>query len=330
VTLYGRAKASVVTVQGTVETTVNTFFGPITSIGTVLGSGFVISYQDSTYVVTNHHVIDGAFNLTVTFSDGNSYSARVVGSDVYADTAVLAVSAPSSEFVPLTLASAAMKVGVGEGVYAIGNPFGLSGSMTYGIVSQTGRTITESTTATVSIPDTIQFSAPINPGNSGGPLLDTSGLVIGMTTASVTNSQGLYFAIPATTIVRELPSLIATGSYAKHPYLGVSGVDMSYQLAQAMNVNVTYGVLVEGVTGGSPASAAGIRAGTSTATIAGSTYTVGGDIIVSANGTRIVNQDALAAYLEENAVAGQSIVLGVVRSGTLVSVTVALGTVPGA
>ena len=326
--IYSTAKASVVTVQGDEVTVIQTFFGPVTSISTILGSGFAVSYGGSPYIVTNFHVVNGVSNLTVTFSNGNSYAAKVVGSDAYSDMAVISLTAPASEFVPLILASPAQEAAVGDAVYAIGNPFGLSGSMTYGIVSQTGRTITEST-SNVSIPDIIQFSAPINPGNSGGPLLDSNGIVVGMTTAVVTNSQGLGFAIPSDTILRELPSLVSSGSYRLHPYLGISGVDMSYQLALAAKTNVTYGVLVEQVTAGSPAAVAGIRAGSSTVSIGGTSYLVGGDVIVSVNGTKVLNQDGLAAYMEENATAGQRIQLGLIRSGVPTTAAVTLGSLPG-
>jgi S1-C subfamily serine protease len=326
--IYSRTKASVVTVQGDEVTVINTFFGPVTSISSVLGSGFAINYLGSPYIVTNYHVVGGVSNLTVTFSDGNSYPAKVVGSDANSDVAVLSLSAPAGEFAPLPLAGPSQEAAVGDAVYAIGNPFGLSGSMTYGIVSQTGRTITEST-SNVSIPDIIQFSAPINPGNSGGPLLDSSGVVIGMTTAAVTNSQGLGFAIPSDTILRELPTLISTGSYHLHPYLGIAGADMSYQLALADNSNVTYGVLVEQVAAGSPAATAGFQAGTKAVVIGGSNFLVGGDIIVSVNRTKILNQDALAAYLEENATAGQKVQFGLVRSGAPILLNVTLGALSG-
>jgi S1-C subfamily serine protease len=309
-------------------TTVNTFFGPVTSVSVVLGSGFAVSYGNSSYIITNFHVVDGVNNITATFADGNAYPAVVVGSDKYSDMAVLTTNAPGSEFDYLTLAGAGQAPVVGEPVYAIGNPYGLAGSMTFGIVSQTGRTITESTSTSISIPDIIQFSAPINPGNSGGPLLNANGVVIGMTTATVTNSQGLGFAIPASTILRELPHLVSTGTYALHPYLGIEGADMDYQLALAEKSNATYGVLVESVSSGSPAAKAGIHAGTGTATIEGSSYTIGGDVIVSVNGVKVLNQDALSSYLEENAVSGQSVQLGIIRAGAPATVTVVLGSLP--
>jgi S1-C subfamily serine protease len=328
--IYSTVSPSVVTVQGYELITQDTFFGPVTSIASIQGSGFAVSYQNTSYIVTNNHVVNGVQNITVTFSNGDSYPATVKGTDANRDLAVLSVSAPSNEFHPLTLLSAASGVTVGESVYAIGSPFGLSGSLTVGVVSQVGRTIAESTSSQVTIPDIIQFSAAINPGNSGGPLLDSRGFVIGITTAAVSSSQGLGFAIPATTISRELSSLIASGTYTLHPYLGVNvSDDMTYQLAQAAKSNVTYGVLVESVTSGGPLAKAGIRGGTSTITVEGQTYKIGGDVIISVDGTKVVDMDALASYLEENTVAGQTIQLGIVRAGVQMTIPVVLGSLPG-
>ena len=324
--LYAKYSASVVTIQGYEETTQNTFFGQLSSIESIQGSGFVLDYQNSSYVVTNNHVVAGASNITVTFSDGNSYPASVKGTDQYRDLAVLTVSAPASEFHPLNLLSSTNAVIVGETVFAIGSPFGLSGSVTGGLVSQVGRTITESTNTQITIPDVIQFSAAINPGNSGGPLLDSNGNVVGITTATASNSEGLGFAIPASTLSREFPSLVSNGDYTLHPDLGLgSTADMTYQLALVTGSNVTYGVLVESVVSGGPADTAGIHGGTNTVTVEGQSYVVGGDIIISINGVRVVDSDALASYLEENTTAGQTVQLGIIRSGTYTSASVVLG-----
>jgi len=323
--IYSSYSRSVVTVLGYEIVSQNTFFGRATSVASVQGSGFVVSYQNSSYIVTNDHVVNGVSNITVTFSDGNSYPASVKGTDTFRDLAILSASFPDSEFHPLQLLSSTGGVTVGEAVYAIGSPFGLSGSMTVGIVSQVGRTITESTSA-VTIPDVIQFSAAINPGNSGGPLLDSSGEVIGITTAAVSSSQGLGFAIPADTLARELSSLVTTGTYGLHPSLGItSTADMNYQLAEAAGSNATYGVLIQAVASGGSADQAGLRGGTKTVTIEGQSYVVGGDIIVSINGAKVVDADALASYLEENVIAGQTVQLGIIRSGVYTSVSVVLG-----
>jgi len=324
--LYAKYSVSVVTIQSYELTTQNTFFGQLTSIESVQGSGFVVEYQNSPYVITNNHVVAGTSNITVTFSDGNSYPASVKGTDQYRDLAVLKVSATASEFHPLDVLASTSTVTVGETVFAIGSPFGLAGSVTAGLVSQVGRTITESTNTQITIPDVIQFSAAINPGNSGGPLLDSNGTVVGITTATVSNSEGLGFAIPAGTLSRELPSLVSNGSYSLHPDLGLdTTTDMTYQLSRETGSNVTYGVLVESVVSGGPADKAGIQGGTKTVTVEGQNYLVGGDIIISINGVKVVDSDGLASYLEENTTAGQSVQLGIVRSGTYTSVNVVLG-----
>jgi len=323
--IYATANESVATLQGTqVE---SSYFG--NELADVLGSGFAITYNGSDYIVTNYHVVDSTSNLTVTFSDGDAYPAKVVGSDPYSDLAIVSVpSAPSSEFVPLTLTTSST-LRVGDSVVAIGNPYGLTGSMTEGIVSQLGRTIQDETAGNYSIANVIQFSAAINPGNSGGPLLNANGQVVGITTAAVTSSEGLGFAIPSDTIIEELPSLIANGSYDLHSYLGISEVDMNYQLTQAAGTNVTYGVLVESVVAGGPAANAGLQGGSETVVVNGVQYLIGGDIITSINGTRIIDSDALGTYLEAHTVAGQAVVLGIIGPGDKsMNVTVTLGERP--
>ncbi len=165
----------------------DTNFGPQNTSQAVLGSGFVIQYGNSNYIVTNFHVVDGMVNATVTFSDGDTYSAKAVTTDPYADIALLTTPAPINEFYSLQL-TLSSSLQVGDPVAAIGNPYGYSGSMTTGTISQVGRSVQYGSTsgnATFSIADVIQISAPINPGNSGGPLLNTNGMVVGVTTAQV-------------------------------------------------------------------------------------------------------------------------------------------------
>ncbi len=324
VQIYNSTRPGIVTVQGAQNQ--STVFGvqPVS----VLGSGFVVQYHNSDYIVTNYHVAGVTSNLTITFSDGDSYAASLVGSDPYVDLAVLSVQgAAASEYHPLQVIPSSI-LPVGAPVAVIGNPFGLSGSMTFGIVSALGRTLQDPTAGNFSIADVIQFSAPINPGNSGGPLLDSNGNVVGITTAVVSGSQGVGFAIPSDTIIRELPSLIATGTYTQHSYLGIQGTDMSFQLAKAMGTNYTYGVLVASTLAGGPAAKAGLRGGNTAVTINGQQYLVGGDIIVSINDTRIVDNDALAAYLQEYTTPGQTIVLGMIRSGGHMTLQVTLGARP--
>ncbi len=321
VRIYQMDSGSVVTVEGTEAS------GGANS--TVLGSGFVANFSGAFYIVTNFHVVHGVTGVTVTFHDGDSYPARVVGSDGYSDLAVLNLSAPVSEFHPLQIVPSSQLV-VGQPVVAIGNPFGLSGSMTFGIISQMGRTISESSAGNFAIANVVQFSAPINPGNSGGPLLNAEGAVVGITTATVVSSQGVGFAIPSDTILKELPSLITTGGYTMHPFMGISGLDMDYQLAQLQHTNVTWGVLIQNLTAGGPADKAGLRGGTQTSVVQGTSVSIGGDIIIGINGTKIINTDALSSYLAENALAGQTIVVQFIRNGNMMTLNLVLGTRPPA
>jgi S1-C subfamily serine protease len=324
VQLYRNESQSVVTVDGYIS--VNSFYGQVT--GEVLGSGFIMNYNNANYVVTNFHVVNGAKNMTVIFWNGNAYPASVVGTDSYSDLAIVKVpSAPASEFHPLTISSSS-SVSVGDPVAAIGNPFGLSGSLTVGVVSQLGRTITEATAGNYSIADVLQFSAPINPGNSGGPLFNSNGQVIGVTTATVNGSQGVGFAIPSDAVLRERGSMIANGTFNQHPYLGIGTADMFYWLAQANGNNATYGVLIENVVAGGPAAKAGLQAGTKQTDVEGSTYLLGGDVIISMNGTRVVNHDALASYLEEHASPGHNLSVGIMRGMTPKTVLLTVGARP--
>ena len=324
--IYAISSQGVVTIQGVVkDMTLDTY--PNGTLSSVLGTGFVITYDGSYYIVTNYHVIDGLLDSTVTFSNGDSYPAKVLGSDAYSDIAVVSVNATPTEYHPLQLGSSS-GLKVGETVVAIGNPYGLSNTITVGVVSQVGRALQTDTLGGFAIPDTVQFSAAVNPGNSGGPVIAPDDTVVGITSAAVSNSVGLGFAIPSDTITRELPSLITTGQYDKHPYLGLGLVDMTYQLSQTMGTNVTYGVLIESVVPGGPASSSGLRAGTQNATIEQQEYIVGGDIIVSINGNKITNYDSFSAYLEEHAVAGQTIQLGIIRNGQYMVISVLLGSRP--
>ena len=322
--IYDFANESVVTVQGLQP--VSSLFG--TSYQPVLGSGFVVLFRGAYYVTTNYHVVQNDVNVTVTFSNGDAFKATVAGSDPYSELAVLTVQgAPASEYHPLTLVSSS-GLRVGQLVVAIGNPYGLSGSLTEGLVSQLGRTLQDETAGNFPFAHVIQISTPINPGNSGGPLLDSAGQVVGITTAIVSGSQGIGFAIPSDTILKELPYLISTGSYDLHPYLGITEADMNYDLAGASGTNVTYGVLIQTVVQGGPASKAGIRGGTTERTIDGAQYYVGGDIIVSINGTRINNGDTLSTWLEEHGTSGEVVQLGIIRAGASMTVPLTLGTRP--
>jgi S1-C subfamily serine protease len=321
--LYEQVKDSVVMIKGMTLVS-NGFYYYYTQ---VQGSGFVYNFTGEIVVITNYHVVQDTINITVTFINGNGYAATVLGSDPYADLAVLSTDAPQSECKPLEIVSSST-LEVGDPLIAIGNPYGLEGSMTTGIVSALGRTISEELSGGYPIANVIQTSAPINSGNSGGPLLNYQGQVVGITTAIVTDSQGLGFAIPSSTILREMGYLMAAGSYNLHPWLGVSGTDMVYEIAEVMGVNVTYGWLIVQVTSGGPADEAGLRGGTEQVLVAGEYVTVGGDIIVAIDGTRIRGMDDLSTYLEEYTSPDQTIDVTIVRNGEALVVSVELGTRP--
>ena len=328
VQIYAMSNTSVVTVSGDAYQVTQTYYGPVNASGSVLGTGWVVSYSNAYYIVTNFHVVDGMVNDTVTFSNGNAYPARVVGTDPYSDLAVVSAnSAPQSEFHPLQIGKSS-SLRVGEPVMAIGSPYGLAGTITVGVVSQLGRSLQEDTLGGYAIADTVQFSAPINPGNSGGPLINTYGLVVGITTASTSGGQGLGFAIPSDTIARELPSLVKDGSYNRHPYVGISVTDMNYQLSKVIGTSVTWGVLVQSTIPGGPADRAGLRAGTQTVSIGGQDSIVGGDVIVSLDGSKIVNYDAFSAYLETHATPGQTIQVGIIRQAKQMTISLQLDARP--
>jgi S1-C subfamily serine protease len=320
--LYERVRDSVVVIRGVV---VQHDIWGIPYYTQVQGSGFVYNFTGKMVVVTNYHVVQNAINITVTFINGDGYPAMVLGSDPYSDLAVVSANAPQSEFKPLEIVSS-LTLRVGDIVVAVGNPYGLAGSMSISIVSALGRTISEEQTGGYPIGNVIQTTCPLNPGNSGGPLLNLEGKVVGITTAIVSNSQGLGFAIPSNTILREISSLVTIGSYNKHPWLGAAGVDMTYEIAKAMSENVTYGWLITQVISGGPAATAGLRGGMKRVLIAGEYVTVGGDIIIAINGTRITNMDALSTYLEENTSPGQTIEVTVVRGNQTLTIPLILGT----
>ncbi len=292
-----------------------------------LGSGFVVKHGASHYILTNYHVVRNVINLTVTFYNGESYPAQVVGTDPYSDLAVLNSTAPLELYHPLNMTfSSSLKVG--DLVIAIGNPFGLTGTMTTGVVSQLGRTITSEFTGGYAIANVIQTSAPINPGNSGGPLLNAKGEVVGMNTAIIRDSQGVGFAIPSNTILRVLPFLVETGGYDMHPWLGLRGINVNYYIARAAGLNVTYGWLIQEVIPEGPSDKAGLKGGTKTITILGTEIKVGGDLIISIDEHPIKNSDDIARVLEEYTYPGKTVNLTIIREGRKLVVPVTLGKRP--
>jgi S1-C subfamily serine protease len=294
-----------------------------------LGSGFV--YDDNGHIITNHHVVSGGGNrLDVTFQDGSVYRASLIGSDPSADIAVLYVKEVSKEkLLPLSLADSS-RVRVGERVAAIGNPFGLSGSMSTGIVSGVGRQIPAQEDGGFTIPDIIQTDAPINPGNSGGPLLNMRGEVIGINSAIFSTTgqfAGVGFAIPSNTIAQVVPSLIKTGSY-QHPWLGVAGMDMTPGIASSLGLDEPRGFLVMDVVAGSPAEKAGIQRGEDDAVIDGISMKLGGDVILAIDNNTVRKIDDILAYVEIEKSVGDDLKLTILRDGQTMEVIATLAARP--
>ena len=285
--------------------------------GSRLGSGFV--YDTNRHIVTNGHVVSGNNMLDVTFSDGTIYRARLIGLDPFTDIAVLYVTkVPSQKLIPLPLGNST-NVRVGEQVAAIGNPFGLSGSLTEGVISGLGRLLPSNSNSTsrYSIPDVIQTDAPINPGNSGGPLLNMKGEVIGMTSAIYSSTgefSGVGLAISSDTMKKAIPLLITNGSYA-HPWLGISGTNMTPELASALGLNEPRGFLVIGVIPGSPVANAGLRGGDQVVSINGQQVPLGGDVILRIGDMPVRKIDDVLTYLERYKMIGDSVDFTVLRSG---------------
>jgi serine protease Do len=299
-----------------------------------LGSGFVWDMNGN--IVTNNHVISGATSIDVTFSDGTNVPATLVGADPDSDLAVIKVAVSSDLLHPVALADS-KQVKVGQLAVAIGNPFGLSGSMSVGIVSALERSLPSSETAqssqggSYSIPDIIQTDAAINPGNSGGVLLNELGQVIGVTNAiesSSNSNSGVGFAIPAQIVQRVIPALIQDGKYA-HSWLGISAGDLTPTLAKAMNLSSNQrGALIASITAGSPAEKAGLRASTNSTTVNGQSVPVGGDVITAIDGQQVKKIDDLIAYLTESTSVGQKVSLTILRDGKEMSVDVTLAERP--
>jgi S1-C subfamily serine protease len=321
--IYKNVKESIVVISGVVS--YQTFFR--TQYYEVQGSGFVYMFEDEFVVITNNHVVSDVSDIVVTFSNGNSYPSEVIGSDIYSDLAVLSIDAPSSEFNPLKIVSSST-LEVGNPVIAIGSPMGLDNTMTTGIISQIGRTIEESTLGSYPIANIIQTNVAINPGNSGGPLLNYQGEVVGITTAIIEDSEGLGFAIPSNTILKEIQSLVETGSYNQHSWLGISGTDMSYSIAGEMDVDVTYGWLISSLTSGGAAEKAGLQEGNQQIRINSDWIIIGGDIIIAIDGTRVINGDSLMSYLEGYTQPNDSITITVLRNNQTLDIPVILGQRP--
>jgi 2-alkenal reductase len=324
VNLYERVNPAVVSIANEQRTG-----GSLQAAGS--GSGFVISADG--YIVTNNHVIEDADRVDVIFADGAVARAVIVGADRYSDLALLKVEKTGLPFVELANSD---EVKVGQRVIAIGNPFGLNGTMTEGIVSAKGRTLPEASadgSGNFSNPSIIQTDAAINPGNSGGPLLDSSGRVVGVNTAIRTtngsatgqpSNSGIGFAVPANTVKRVVDALKEDGR-VRYPYLGIQGAIRVNQ-AQELNLPITQGVMPIGVVSGGPVADAGLRAATIDRN--NGSITRAGDVIIAFNGTLVKDYDDLIARLIETTQPGDTATLRVWRNGQEVDLQVVLGERP--
>jgi S1-C subfamily serine protease len=314
--LFKNVEKSVVQISSEDETT--------ELLGSRLGSGFV--YDTKGHIITNNHVTSGGKDLHITFSDGTIYTGKVIGSDPHSDLAILLIDdVPKEKLFPLKLGNSSNLI-VGQTVAAVGNPFGLSGSLTEGIISGLGRLLpstpenifgNDNRVASFSIPDIIQTDAAINPGNSGGPLLNLNGEVIGINSAIFSNTgvyAGVGFAIPSNTLKKVIPELMKNGSYP-HPWLGITGVDVTPDIAKKMNVTEARGFLVIDVNSNGPADKAGIRGGDKIDTIDGREVELGGDIILAIDGNPVRKIDDILSHLEREKLVGDNITLTIIRDG---------------
>ena len=329
--LFEETQQSVVQVSG-ISSEDNPF------LGASLGSGFI--YDNSGHIITNFHVIAGSNpdDISITFIDGTVYRARVVGTDQYSDLAVLHVEddVPAEKLIPLPLGnSSALRVG--QEVVAIGNPFGLSGSMTEGIVSGLNRLIpvyqdpfSDVAAPAFSIPDVIQTDAAINPGNSGGPLLNMQGEVVGTNSAIFSTTggfAGVGFAVPSNTIAKIAPILIERGTF-QHPWLGVSGIDMTPEIAEAIGLGEPRGFLVIEAAPGGPADAAGVQGGNTPVQLAGREIVLGGDVILAIDDRDVRKIDDVLGYLQQATQVGETVTLTVWRDGQIMNIGMTLGARP--
>jgi S1-C subfamily serine protease len=290
------------------------------------GSGFL--YDKEGRIITNNHVVEDATSIDVTFLDGSIAEAELVGRDPYSDMAVIQVDLSSERLEPVKL-GASSDLLVGETVVAIGNPFGLANTMTLGIVSAVGRQA--SAPGNYVIVDVIQTDAAINPGNSGGPLLNLRGEVVGMNTWILSDTgqfSGIGFAVPSDTIKREIGSLIESGTY-QHPWIGIVGREMMPDLAEAIGLDRdTLGTLVIEVSDGGPAEAAGLQGGDTQTTIDGTLVTIGGDVIIGADGKTMNSFYDLIFYVSRYKRPGEVLTLTVIRDKEIMDIELTLGVRP--
>ncbi len=297
-----------------------------TALGDIggFGSGFV--YDIKGHIITNNHVVEDATSIDVTFVNGKSYKAQIVGTDPFTDIAVIQVQIDDDANLlkPLPMGNSS-QLKVGEKIAAIGNPFGLSGSMTAGIVSQMGRLL-PSQESGFSIPDVIQTDAAINPGNSGGPLLNMKAQVVGITTAIFSNGgdfAGVGFAVPSKTVSKIVPSLIENGEY-RQPWIGITTIDVNPDLADILELEHAKGVMVMTVVKDSPADKAGLQGSSQTVMFEEMEYKVGGDIILSIDDQKVRKIDDILIHLQREKNVDDKINLGILRDGQPMNITVKL------
>ncbi len=325
IAIYQKVLPSVVNIDVEVEGVEASSFGS--------GSGFIYDIQG--HIITNNHVVEAAQEIWVTFYDGTVARARVVGRDVFSDLAVIRVDAPAELLRPAELGDSDT-LRVGQKVVAIGNPFGLRGTMTLGVISALGRALETSTR--FQIPDVIQTDAAINPGNSGGPLVDLQGQVIGVNSAIRTDSSatgipaniGIGFAIPVNTVKRVIPQLIQNGQ-VRYPYLGITStgnISLAELRARGYDVPATHGVLIQEVVPDGPAAQAGLQGGTREVQVRGAPILLGGDIITAIDGHPVSSLDELVSYLVNHTEVGQTVTLTILRDGQERQVQVTLGERP--
>lgn len=334
VELYRRASPAVVSieVQSNLEEELpegHPQVPPLPGLPFSQGSGFL--FDDQGHIVTNNHVVENGRNLVVTFFDGSTTEARVVGTDPGSDLAVIKVDELAPGVAPLPLGDS-RELEVGQTAVAIGNPFGLQNTLTVGVISGLGRSISgpQSTEGTFSIPNIIQTDAAINPGNSGGPLLNVRGEVIGVNTAIRSEDgsfDGVGYAVPASAVGRIVPVLIADGRYY-HPWIGIRMFQVDALLAREFDLGVNQGVLVMDVQRNSPADAAGLRAGSREVEHNGFPLTIGGDIITAIDAQPVNNSLDLISYLALETSVGDNVTLTIIRNGREQQVPVTLAARP--
>ena len=329
--IYRRDAPGVVQITATTVTTTPSdpfgFSPPTRQTEQALGSGFVI--DKAGHIITNEHVIAGAQKVQVSFSGGDQIEATVVGKDPSTDVAVLKIDTHARALTPLQFGDSD-DVRVGDPVYAIGNPFGYTRTMTSGIVSALQRQITAPNN--LPIENAIQTDAAINHGNSGGPLLDADGRVIGVTSQISTGNTGqqgnigIGFAVPINTVSTVAAQIIKTGK-VEHPFLGISVLPVTGQLAQLFNLPTRHGLLIDRVDAGTGAAKAGLKAGTTSVIVQGTSYRVGGDIIVAVNGAPVNTFEQLRDAIARKK-PGDKLSLEIFRHNAKKSITVTLGQAP--